>query len=413
MFTVPGERRIRGAAARCRARSPARYSPDGAQLRLRRDLDGVHSRVVRDEHVAPLSRRPHASDQHHGPGDERRREAAVAEQQRQRPDVGRQHRVLPLRPQLHAQSVLVQPRDEEARAADAPRRRRHHDGVRRIRRDRLRAERRHPPLRHQDGPIQSARDRRRRRLPVGAAAVQARREHDPRREPLAHRRARGVRGARRHLHGSGRQGRLAQPDEVAGRARSKPGVVPRRRAARVALRREGRRPAHDRRPVGPQHAARDSAPRLGLFLGARVVAERKAAARRRQSSESVDRRRRDGQGDEARRGRVQHAGPELPGDVVAGLAMGRVHEEPRQPHARRLRALARRAAIAATHRRARRRHVAELRRERQVPLLPRQHRLRSAVRLGRDERRRSPVAALGVSRGAQRERAVAASARDG
>ncbi len=154
-------------------------------------------------------------------------------------------------------------------------------------------------------------------------------------------------------------------------------------------------------------------PGSGLFLGARVVAERKAAARRRQSSEPVDRRRRDGQGDEARRGRVQHAGPELPGHVVAGLAMGRVHEEPRQPHARRLRALARRAAVPATHRRARRRHVAGLRRERQVSLLPRQHRLRSEVRLGRDERRRSPVAAVGVSRGAQRERPVAPPARDG
>ena len=67
----------------------------------------------------------------------------------------------------------------------------------------------------------------------------------------------------------------------------------------------------------------------------------------------------------------------------------------------------------ATHRRARRRHLAGVRRERQVSLLPRQHRLRSADRLGRDERRRSPVAALGLSRGAQRERAVAAPARNG
>ena len=107
------------------------YSPDGTALRVRRDLDGVHSRLVRDELVAPLSRRPHAPDPHHRLRRLLRRKSAVEEQQRPRSDVDRQHRLLPLRPHLHDEPVLVRPRDEEAQAAHAPRRLRHHERVRR------------------------------------------------------------------------------------------------------------------------------------------------------------------------------------------------------------------------------------------------------------------------------------------
>ena len=61
-------RRLRGAAADA-ARVHRHVFARRNARRLRRNLDGVHARLVRDEHVAPLSRRPHAPDPHHGSRD--------------------------------------------------------------------------------------------------------------------------------------------------------------------------------------------------------------------------------------------------------------------------------------------------------------------------------------------------------
>ncbi len=275
----------------------------------------------------------------------------------------------------------------------------------------------HPPLRHQDRSVAQALaidvvgD-----FPVGAPAVQARREHDPRRErsrPTGVRAAFEARGDIFTVPAD--KGDWRNLTKSPGAHDRNPVWSPDGSAARVALRRERRRPAHDRRPVRPQQArARSPLPGAGYFSEARVVAERKAAARRGQSSQPVDGRRRDGQGDEARR-RRRTTRPAASFDATWSPDSRWVaYSKSLDSHLRAVfvRSLADAASPMQLTDALADAISPSVRRERQVSLLPRQHRLRSADRLGRDERRRSPVAALGLSRGAQRERAVAAPARD-
>ena len=232
---------------------------------------------------------------------------------------------------------------------------------------------------------------------------------------VADRRARRVRGARRHLHRAGRKGRLTQSRRRRRARTTGAGLVARRRAARLALRRERRIPAHDRRPVRAHQAARHRAADVrrtisnlawspnGKTLLARGQSSRtcgrstsRPGARRRSIPTRTHARPRL----RRRRGRPTHAGSRTRRASTAICARSSCTRSPTaKPHA--------------SHRRSRRRRLARVRRERQVSLFPREHRLRPAHRLGRDERRRSSRAPLGLSRGAERERAVAVAARGG
>ena len=73
-----------------------------------------------------------------------------------------------------------------------------------------------------------------------AAAFSERRARDSRREHLAHRRAGGVRSARRNSHRAGGEGRYSQSDQHAGRDGADAGVVAGRPIDRLFLRRIGR-----------------------------------------------------------------------------------------------------------------------------------------------------------------------------
>ncbi len=77
--------------------------------RLRRGRAWVRVRLGAEpeQPVAELSRRAHASDPADQPRRQRRREAAVDQQQRQRADVGRRHGLLPVRSQRHDQPVQL------------------------------------------------------------------------------------------------------------------------------------------------------------------------------------------------------------------------------------------------------------------------------------------------------------------
>ena len=86
--------------------------------------------------------------------------------------------------------------------------------------------------------------------------------------------------------------------------------------------------------------------------------------------------------------------------------MGGVFEEPQQPPAGDLSLLDRRQEGTSGHGRTLRRHRTGLRRERQVPLLSREHQLRAPDRLARNELRRPASHACDLSRGVERERTV-------
>ena len=118
---------------RCHARSPGRYSPDGAPHRLRRDRAWVRVRLGAEPEqlVAELSRRAHASDPADHARRQRRREAAVGQQQRQRADVGRRHGLLPLRSQRHHQPVQLPAGRQGRHRAHASRQLRRHERRRR------------------------------------------------------------------------------------------------------------------------------------------------------------------------------------------------------------------------------------------------------------------------------------------
>ena len=73
-------------------------------------------------------------------------------------------------------------------------------------------------------------------FPVGHAPRGRCREVADRAATLANRRAGGVRGTRRHLHGADRQGDVAQPHAFFRRRGSRAGVVSRRQAHRVVQR---------------------------------------------------------------------------------------------------------------------------------------------------------------------------------
>ena len=210
---------------------------------------------------------------------------------------------------------------------------------------RLRAGRLHPPVRREDGQSTAGSTSTSPATSRGRARrFKTRRRDDPRRVALADRRARRVRGARRHLHRAGREGRL--------RATS------RRAPARTTACRCGRRTATQlawlsdasgeyQLMIGDQTGL--TKPRAIALPSSRVLLRasrgrrRQAAARRGQSFESLDARRRDRHGDEDRHRHVfNDPGRDLRRGVVAGLALDRVLEEPRQPFARDLRVLARR-----------------------------------------------------------------------
>ena len=177
--------------------------------------------------------------------------------------------------------------------------------------------------------------------------------------------------------------------------------------------------AHDRLPVWSPDGAQlawlsDASGEYQLMLGdqsdslaapsrcrrpltTRTCRGRPAARRcsRGQPSESLYDRRRDRSRGEDRDRRVQHPWPRSRCGVVARLQVDCVLEGARQPFARDLPVLAGRRQAGAGHRRSRRRDLARIRCRRQVSLFPRQHRLRPAHRLGRDERRGSAGEASG------------------
>ena len=158
----------------------------------------------------------------------------------------------------------------------------------------------------------------------------------------------------------------------------------------------------------------DRAAVKGVLLRAGVVARWQAAAARGQPPGLVgDRRRQRRHSDaEARHRHLRRPGPPLRRGLVARLAVDRVLEEPRQSPARDLPLLDRRQARAPGHRRPLGCHRAGLRCVGQVSVLPRQHQLRAAYQLARDELGRPARHARRLSRRAQRQRAVAAPARD-
>ena len=198
------------------------YSPDGRRFAYEEISHRVHTRLVRDERVAPLPRRPNArrSASWISPTI-RRGEAAVEGQQRHDPMwVGNTVYFLSDR---NFTTICSRTRRTRRQLKQLT----HHDDA-----DIMNASATAdaivyeqsglpPSVRHEE------RDRTR-QLAIDVvgdfpwARPQFKRVggHDSRRVALAHRRARGVRSARRHLHGAGRQGRLAQPHEDAGRARS-------------------------------------------------------------------------------------------------------------------------------------------------------------------------------------------------
>jgi tricorn protease len=97
------------------------------------------------------------------------------------------------------------------------------------------------------GGAATRRHPRARRFPVADAAVGESAATHAQRRHLADRPARGVRGARRDLHGTGREGRLAQPDEHDWRRRAQ-----RRHGRRTAA---GSRTSATRRRVRAGHRA--------------------------------------------------------------------------------------------------------------------------------------------------------------
>ena len=139
--------------------------------RVRGSLHGDVSGMDRGERMASLPGRPHAPHQRDEPRRPLRHEAAVDRQQRLVPRVDREHRVLPVRPHVHHEPVLVQRRHEGAEAAHASRRLRHRECDRRTGCGRLRAGRLRPPGRCEDRPVTPAEHRGDGRPAVGARGL--------------------------------------------------------------------------------------------------------------------------------------------------------------------------------------------------------------------------------------------------
>ena len=223
----------RARARRDRARSPepalpeplpmpraftGTYSPDGRRVAYE-DFSVAFFRRVgagAEQPVAALPRRAHAPD----PRDQPRRplggEASVDQQQRHHADVGRQHGLLPLRPQLTTNLFCYEPRTKQV--AQLTR----HDDF-----DIMSASAGPDAIVYEQAGyihlVDTATRKSQRlaievagRLPVGAPAVQESGRHDSQRRAVAHRRSRGLRSAGRHLHRPGRKGQARNLTQSSG-----------------------------------------------------------------------------------------------------------------------------------------------------------------------------------------------------
>jgi hypothetical protein len=212
--------------------------------------------------VQELPRRPEHAAHHPGPEDARRDEAPQRPHHRHVAGVAGRPDLVPLRPRLHDQRVVLRSGHQGARPGHPLHGRGRQDAGRRGEgRARLRGGWLDlaPGPGHREGP--QAGHHRARGLPVGHAALGGREPGDRVRLALAHREAGPVRGPRRHLHGAGRARRRPRPDALAGRRRPLAHVVPGRRAGGLVLGLGERLPAAGRRPGGAGEAARAPARR--------------------------------------------------------------------------------------------------------------------------------------------------------
>ena len=177
----------------------------------------------------------------------------------------------------------------------------------------------------------------------------------------------------------------------------------------MVLRRVGRIPAHDRRPGRPGiQASRDHAAYRRVHVRARVVPGRQTALVRRQSPYALVAGRCHRQGDEDRLGHVPRSAAPDRGGVVAGLALARVLQEPRQSHAGGVPLLVCRWQEPSGDRWNVGRDFTRIRRRRQVPVFPGEHGHRTGHWMARDELARPPGAPLHLYDRAERDRALAA-----
>ncbi len=307
------------------------------------------------------------------------REGAARELERPAADVGRRYGLLPLRSQRPGHALRLRPEGGRGpRGREEPRRLRRPVRLGRTGRDRLRPVRRAEAPRPRLGRDAHGPGHDLGRPPAGARGFpEGRARAGPPRGALADGQARPPRGARRDPLRSRREGRRAEPDAEPRRRRPRPVVLAGREERRVALGRVGR----VRAP--PLRTRRDGAgeedrpgPSAVVLLRAALVARLEEDRPHRQADEPLGRRRREGDEGEGRLRPLRHAPLEPRPGLVCRLALDRLREAAPEPPARRLRPLARGEEVAAGDGRPERRGVAAVRPEREVPLLPRQHRRR-------------------------------------
>ncbi len=266
-----GGRRRRDGIAAGLGLAPGRRSADRAL--------GVQPRRARACHLETLSRRHrrrHLGGRSQGgglpPGHRLRR-------RRRLPDVARRRHRLPERPGRHGQPVAHRGGRHRPQASHRPRRLGRavaEHGPRRARR--LHGRGRHPRLRPRDRPVAQARDRPAERPHAHAHTVPQSQRGLHRVRPLARRRARALRDARRGLLDRGQEGRHPADQPGLGRAGTRRRLRSERREDPLHQRRHegGRDP--DRRCVGPRRGeGRAEARGRTVGLPAALVARRQVA----------------------------------------------------------------------------------------------------------------------------------------
>ncbi len=371
---------LHGAGGR-RARPAAADADLGRRRpRARRQAHRLHPERPRLPHLEALPGRLAAGPLALRPRQPRLAQAHRPPAQRQPPDVDRRHDLLQLRPHRHPQPLRPGPRRRRRAAAHPePAVGRALAGVGQPGADRLRAERRAVGLRRRRAararpiPIAVPTDGLYNRPVAGLG-----RRADRGRGALAQGRARGLRGARRRLHGADREGRDAQPDRhlrtrtTSGRAGRPTGGRSPTSPTRAARTRSGSatRTARARPSSSPAAARRCATPRTGR----RTASASPSATRTASSGCSLSPTSR------SSRSTTTRSATDPRPDLVVGRRAPRLQRQRRQRLPLDLDLERRRRQDAAGDRRGLRRGRAGLGPEGQLPLLLLRARLRAAVR---------------------------------
>ena len=251
-----------------------------------------------------------------------------------------------------------------------------------------------------------------RRLPVDDAALRGRHQPHDQSRHFGHRQARRGRGARRDLHHPGGEGRHPQHHQLQRLGRAPAGVVARRQVDLVLQRQVGRIQAGDRGAGRHRAAARDRVPEGVVLLHAGVVARFEEAALHRHQPERVGDGHRDRAGEDRRQRSVDGAAAHAGADVESRLEVGRVRLAPQHALSRHRRRQRRDRREDAGHRRPGRCDVSGVGRERQVPVVPRLHRLRPRLAVARHDVVRPAGDVRAVPGGAEEDGSEPAAARE-